>query len=116
MGQLGEVARLDTCVTLIDSADFAIIISLHTSKVIIEISRVNQCDTSVKSCNFSKLGLSMIMTMINIIFIMFMVINLKKWCNLMGFRNSRSFNQDVIEFFLLSQSNDLLNQVRLQSA
>ena len=59
------------------------------------------------------------MIMINLfIFIMFMIIDLEQRSDLMRLRDTRGFNENVVELLLLilSQLNDLLHQVGLQGA
>ena len=59
------------------------------------------------------------MIMINLlIFIMFMIIDLKQRSDLMGLGHTRGFNENVVELLLLilSQLDDLFHQVRLEAA
>merc|ERR1719300_1346321 len=98
------------------SNNITLVIGHHAAKVGIEISLINDGDTSIQSGHFSKLR-SFWMFMINLFIIfMIMVMNFKEGCNFMGFRHTRSLNHNVVELLLLGELNDLGDQVGLESA
>ena len=45
-----------------------------------------------------------------------MLIEIKERRNLMGFGDTRRFNQDLVELLLLGESDDLLNEIGLEGA